>query len=466
MNYGFTITAPSTTGVYTKTKDYTDDGTVEIIKTPTTITIRTYIGRDAYSAPLYVEKIKNLATGVVVDKKYYLHRDYLGSIIAISDENGAAIERRHFDAWGNLAKLQQNGAAVALPTDGTATKLLLLDRGYTSHEHLSEVGLIHMNGRLYDPVLRSFLMPDNFIQQPENTQNYNRYAYVLNNPLMYTDPSGETGIEILGLLGSMGPAGLAIGGAIMLGSVLAANWDKWGVKDFFNDNVSNAFKDTTKWFGKQGKSIGKFFSNMFKKSSRFDESKVTSLNYASVNTTNTISNSFTAGSSVASGGFQSNYRGTQNIYFEGVNNNNSYSFDINDKSFNDFKGAFNNITNRASIITNMVQHVAQNQIIAKYKAGGNLLEAMKDFKSLNGLRGVNKVFQRIGYAGLAIDGLQLASKIYDGKAQNSDYLRIGISFALTAVAISNPVGIIAVGAYGVFDYYYGDTFWKKTGIDN
>lgn len=68
---------------------------------------------------------------------------------------------------------------------------MMLDRGYTSHEHLAEVGLIHMNGRLYDPVLRSFLMPDNFIQQPENTQNYNRYAYVLNNPLMYTDPSGE-----------------------------------------------------------------------------------------------------------------------------------------------------------------------------------------------------------------------------------------------------------------------------------
>ncbi|MBZ4043675.1 RHS repeat domain-containing protein [Flavobacterium hibisci] len=68
---------------------------------------------------------------------------------------------------------------------------MMLDRGYTSHEHLAEVGLIHINGRLYDPVLRSFLMPDNFIQQPENTQNYNRYAYVLNNPLMYTDPSGE-----------------------------------------------------------------------------------------------------------------------------------------------------------------------------------------------------------------------------------------------------------------------------------
>jgi hypothetical protein len=53
-----------------------------------------------------------------------------------------------------------------------------------------------MDGRLYDPVLRSFLMPDNFIQQPDNTQNYNPYTYVLNNPLMYTDPGGEGFISL------------------------------------------------------------------------------------------------------------------------------------------------------------------------------------------------------------------------------------------------------------------------------
>jgi hypothetical protein len=60
-----------------------------------------------------------------------------------------------------------------------------------------------MNGRLYDPKLRSFLMPDNFIQQPENTQNYNRYAYVLNNPLMYTDPSGEYGVVAAVIIGAV-----------------------------------------------------------------------------------------------------------------------------------------------------------------------------------------------------------------------------------------------------------------------
>ena len=191
MKFGYQIPTPGAAGVYTKTKNYTDDGTVEIIKTPTEITIRTYVGGDAYGAPLYTEKTKTIATGAIVDKKYYLHRDYLGSIIAISDNTGTAVERRQFDAWGNLAKLQKNGVAITLPTNGTGAGLMMLDRGYTSHEHLAEVGLIHMNGRLYDPVLRSFLMPDNFIQQPENTQNYNRYSYVLNNPLMYTDPSGE-----------------------------------------------------------------------------------------------------------------------------------------------------------------------------------------------------------------------------------------------------------------------------------
>ena len=183
---------PAPTGSYTKLKLYTDDGSTEIIRADGKIRIITYIGGNAYSAPLYNEKVKTTATSVITDNNYYLHRDYLGSIIAISNQAGIAIERRHFDAWGNLVKLQQNGVAIATPTsNGGLEALMLLDRGYTSHEHLAEVGLINMNGRLYDPKLHTFLMPDNFVQQPENTQNYNRYAYVLNNPLRYTDPSGE-----------------------------------------------------------------------------------------------------------------------------------------------------------------------------------------------------------------------------------------------------------------------------------
>ena len=55
-------------------------------------------------------------------------------------------------------------------------------------------GLIHMNGRIYDPELGRFLSPDPNIPEPGNTQAFNRYAYVYNNPLSYTDPSGFVAI--------------------------------------------------------------------------------------------------------------------------------------------------------------------------------------------------------------------------------------------------------------------------------
>jgi RHS repeat-associated protein len=55
---------------------------------------------------------------------------------------------------------------------------------------LDEIGLIHMNGRLYDPEIGRFLQADPIIQEPLNGQNYNRYGYVQNNPLSYTDPTG------------------------------------------------------------------------------------------------------------------------------------------------------------------------------------------------------------------------------------------------------------------------------------
>ena len=69
--------------------------------------------------------------------------------------------------------------------------LTLLDRGFTGHEHLQTVGFIHMNGRLYDPALHRFLQPDNYVQDLFNTQNFNRYGYCLNNPLVYVDENGE-----------------------------------------------------------------------------------------------------------------------------------------------------------------------------------------------------------------------------------------------------------------------------------
>lgn len=76
-----------------------------------------------------------------------------------------------FDTLGNIAKVQ-DGAGTIL------AGLTVLDRGYTGHEHLQSVGLIHMNGHLYDTKLHRFLQPDNYVQEPFNTQSRNGCWYI------------------------------------------------------------------------------------------------------------------------------------------------------------------------------------------------------------------------------------------------------------------------------------------------
>jgi RHS repeat-associated protein len=111
-------------------------------------------------------------------KTRYWHKDHLGSLVAISNEAGLLVQSFRYDPWGTRSQTYIGG------TDAQE------ERGYTGHEMLTEVGLIHMNGRLYDPVIARFLSADPIIQDAYNSQSYNRYAYVLNNPMSYTDPSG------------------------------------------------------------------------------------------------------------------------------------------------------------------------------------------------------------------------------------------------------------------------------------
>ncbi|UPT69792.1 MAG: RHS repeat-associated core domain-containing protein [Flavobacterium sp. JAD_PAG50586_2] len=172
-------------------KFFSSDKAIEIVKEGVVTKIITYMTGDPYTAN-YI-KIDQL-TGSNVDSvnRYFLHRDNQSTIVAVTsaDPSATVVEQRYFDAWGNLKNAMVAGVPQTPNTLGWVNNLLI-DRGYTGHEYLKTVGLIHMNGRLYDPQLKRFLSPDNFVQDPYNTQNYNRYGYVLNNPLLYTDPSGE-----------------------------------------------------------------------------------------------------------------------------------------------------------------------------------------------------------------------------------------------------------------------------------
>ena len=106
----------------------------------------------------------------------YMYTDNLGSILQIREADGTAVYKASYSVWG-IETVEKNTIGFM--------------HGYTGHEMMREFDLINMNGRVYDPRLGRFLSPDNYVQLPESTQSFNRYSYCLNNPLKYTDPSGE-----------------------------------------------------------------------------------------------------------------------------------------------------------------------------------------------------------------------------------------------------------------------------------
>ncbi|RKH06292.1 hypothetical protein D7V97_22750 [Corallococcus sp. CA053C] len=114
----------------------------------------------------------------------YVHRDPLGSVESLSDQQGALVARMKFDPFGRRV-FPQALATVDLPSVGKG-----LREGFTGHSHDDELGLIDMKGRVYDPSVGRFLTPDPFVQAPFRSQSHNRYAYAWNNPLRYKDPSG------------------------------------------------------------------------------------------------------------------------------------------------------------------------------------------------------------------------------------------------------------------------------------
>lgn len=123
-----------------------------------------------------------------IDKKV-LFTEHLGSTDVITDTVGGIEQSMSFDSWGQR-RAPDNWSEVIDSAGLASFDTSITQRGFTGHEQLDEAGLVHMGGRLYDPKLGRFLQADPFIQAADNTQSYNRYSYVWNNPLNATDPSG------------------------------------------------------------------------------------------------------------------------------------------------------------------------------------------------------------------------------------------------------------------------------------
>lgn len=128
------------------------------------------------------------APGAVTSQLNWSHKDRLGSPVALSGIDGTLREKMAYDAWGKRRTLNGvpiNGTPTPDSIDGVTD-----NRGFTGHEMLDQLDLVHMNGRVYDPLVGQFMSGDPLISDPINGQSYNRYSYVLNNPTNLTDPTG------------------------------------------------------------------------------------------------------------------------------------------------------------------------------------------------------------------------------------------------------------------------------------
>jgi RHS repeat-associated protein len=136
---------------------------------------KTIVQQKNYIGPnlLYVQ------TSGSKDNTYVLLKDNLGSTTDIVDVYGNIVQ--HFDYTPFGEQTQTKGDKPANP---------ITHKGFTGHEEVEAFNLIHMGGRIYDPVIGRFLTADPTMQAPANPQDLNRYSYCLNNPLRFTDPNG------------------------------------------------------------------------------------------------------------------------------------------------------------------------------------------------------------------------------------------------------------------------------------
>jgi RHS repeat-associated protein len=119
---------------------------------------------------LVVDPLKNKAI-------YFYHTDHLGSSSVVTDKAGVVVENLSYYPYGKT---------------WSSTGTVNVTHKYTGQELDDSTGLYDYGARYYDPALGRFISPDTIVPDPGNPQALNRYTYVLNNPLLYTDPSGHS----------------------------------------------------------------------------------------------------------------------------------------------------------------------------------------------------------------------------------------------------------------------------------
>jgi RHS repeat-associated protein len=107
---------------------------------------------------------------------YYVLKDHLGSASVVTNTSGTIVGEDRFYPFGETRF-----------TTGT----MYTDKLFTGQREIAELGIYHYDARFYSPKLGRFLSADTIVPSFANPQSLNRFSYVTDNPLKYTDPTGH-----------------------------------------------------------------------------------------------------------------------------------------------------------------------------------------------------------------------------------------------------------------------------------
>ena len=119
---------------------------------------------------------------------YWYEKNLLGDIVAIYDNSGNKVMSYSYDVWGN----------VTITEHGNVDEWLHLNPfTYRGYIYIEGFDMYYLGSRWYDPAVGRFISPDSVIYGAnDDLLSYNLYAYCSNNPIMFTDPSGNEAISV------------------------------------------------------------------------------------------------------------------------------------------------------------------------------------------------------------------------------------------------------------------------------
>ena len=137
---------------------------------------------------LYTYDASGLASITYNGTLYFVQKNFLGDIVALVDQNGNVVAKYVYDAWGNGKVCNASG------TENTSSSFIgnINPFRYRGYYYDVETGLYYLQTRYYEPRAGRFLNADSVDYiAPDIIGGLNLYAYCNNNPVMYSDPTGQ-----------------------------------------------------------------------------------------------------------------------------------------------------------------------------------------------------------------------------------------------------------------------------------